>query len=423
MTVSLGNALNALRGQMDAPVAAFLSSCVRCGLCAEACLFYTETGDPRFAPIRKLEPLRRLWRREFTLLGRLAAGLGLGKQLTDADLAEWEELVYDSCTLCGRCTMVCPVGNDLTYMIRKLREGMVAAGHAPDGLKAASKRALTEIGPTGVGVYTVRKLVEAQSREGGIPIEMDKEGADWLVTISSMEFIAFPEVLAALARIFKKAGATWTIASDAYEATNVGIQIGSQDVAGAIVQRTVDAAHRLKVKGVVTPECGHAYQAMRWEGPNLVGRAFDFEVVHLIDLLDRWRAEGRIATTGKEGRRLTYHDPCQTSRRGGLDPQARRLLGMVADEFVESSDPGAWNWCCGGGGGVSANHRAEALRFKVFAVKKRQFEAAGAEGVVTTCSNCRNVLEQALEHYGMELPVLGLTELIAQYLDDGKDAR
>ncbi len=422
MTVSLANGLDALRGQIDAPVAAFLSSCVHCGLCAEACLFYTETGDPKYAPIRKLEPLKRLWRREFTLAGRLAAWLGLSRQLTDADFAEWEELVYDSCTLCGRCTMVCPVGNDLTAMIRKLREGMVAAGHAPDGLKAASKRALTEIGPTGVGVHTVRKLVEAQSREGGITIEMDKEGADWLVTISSIEFIAFPEVLAALAKIFKKAGATWTIASDAYEATNVGVQIGSADVARAIVQRTVDAAHRLKVKGVVTPECGHAYQAMRWEGPNLVGKAYDFEVIHLIALLDRWRDEGRIATTAKASTRLTYHDPCQISRRGGLDPHARRLLGMVAAEFVETSDPGAWNWCCGGGGGVSANHRAEALRFKVFAVKKRQFEAAGAEGVVTACSNCRNVLEQAIEHYGMELPVLGLTEMIAQYLDEGEPA-
>jgi hypothetical protein len=37
--------------------------------------------------------------------------------------------------------------------------------------------------------------------------------------------------------------------------------------------------------------------------------------------------------------------------------------------------------------------------------------------VVTACANCRNVLEEAIEHYGMTMPVLGLTELVAQYLE------
>ena len=45
---SLERGLNAFREQMNAPVAAFFSSCVNCGMCAEACLFYTETGDPSY---------------------------------------------------------------------------------------------------------------------------------------------------------------------------------------------------------------------------------------------------------------------------------------------------------------------------------------------------------------------------------------
>jgi Fe-S oxidoreductase len=78
---------------------------------------------------------------------------------------------------------------------------------------------------------------------------------------------------------------------------------------------------------------------------------------------------------------------------------------------------GAANFCCGGGGGVSAIHRAETLRFAAFACKKQQVETAGAEALVTACANCRNVLEEAIEDYHMTLPVLGLTELVAQYLE------
>jgi len=93
----------------------------------------------------------------------------------------------------------------------------------------------------------------------------------------------------------------------------------------------------------------------------------------------------------------------------------------VSANSVEMPGSGAASFCCGGGGGVSAIHRAEGLRFAAFECKKQQVEATGAEALVTACGNCRNVLEEAIEHYDMTLPVLGLTELVAQYLDnDGR---
>ncbi|MBL0124065.1 MAG: hypothetical protein IPP88_15510 [Betaproteobacteria bacterium] len=94
---------------------------------------------------------------------------------------------------------------------------------------------------------------------------MDVEGADYLVILSSIEIIAFPETIGALARIFKQAKVSWTIPSVGFEATNIGVQIGSRDIAATLVARVVDVAERLKVKYVISPECGHAYSALRWE--------------------------------------------------------------------------------------------------------------------------------------------------------------
>ena len=76
MSASIDKGINALKRQVDSSVAAFFSSCVRCGLCAEACLFYTETGDPKRTPINKTEPLRRIWKSEYTLIGRAGKVLG-----------------------------------------------------------------------------------------------------------------------------------------------------------------------------------------------------------------------------------------------------------------------------------------------------------------------------------------------------------
>lgn len=416
MSASLEKGLHAFKEVIDAPVAAFFSSCVRCGLCAEACLFYTETGSPTYTPIHKLEPLRRVWQQEYTFWGRYAKAFGLSKPVTDEELGEWEKYVYDSCTLCGRCSMVCPVGNDIAYMIRKMREGMAASGHAPEGLIGATRRAVTIGSPMGVKLPALQAQIRNAEKETGLGIPVDVAGAEYLLLLSSMEIMNFPEFISAIAKIFHQAGVSWTLSSEAFEATNSGIQIGVSEIAAELVQRIVDAAEKLRVKAVISPECGHAYTAIRWEGPNLVGKPFGFKVVHILELLDELRASGRLRVSSKETQKLTYHDPCQITRRGGVVQQPRNLLDMVAENFVEMPEAGIMNWCCGAGGGVSTNERADELRLKAFGRKQAQLNAVKPDALVSACSNCRIHLEEGLEEYGMDIPVLSLTETIAAHL-------
>lgn len=421
MSATLEKGIRVLKEVIDAPIASYFNSCVHCGLCAEACLFYTQTGDPKYTPIHKLEPLRRVYEQEYTLVGRVKKMVGLSKPVTDAELGEWQELVYNSCTLCGRCSAVCPVGNDIVYMVRKLREGMSASGNAPDGIKGAVNRTVTIGSPMGVKLPAVKAQMKHVEKDYGIPIPMDLEGADYLVMLSSMEIMNFPEYLGAIAKIMKHAGKTWTLSSEAFEATNAGMQIGNSDLARLIVKRIVDSAEKLKAKTVISPECGHAYTALRWEGANLIGRPFTFKVQHIVEVLGELQTQGLLKTEGLEKDRLTFHDPCQLARRGGVIEPQRALMKMVAKEFVEMPDAGYMNWCCGGGGGASAIEEGEPLRMQAFKVKKMQFEAVKPDRVVTACANCRIVLEEGLEHYQMDLPVVGLTEMVADHLVEKGD--
>ncbi len=418
MSATLAKGIQALKEQIDAPTASFFSSCVHCGMCADACLFYTETEDPKYTPIVKVEPMRRVWQQEYTFWGRLMKALGLAKPITHDFLTEWETLVYDSCTMCGRCSMVCPVGNDIVYMIRKTREGMAASGHAPEGIIGAATRAIEIGSPMGVKFPALQAQIAHVEKDTGLKIPVDVVGADYMCLLSSMEIMNFPEFIGAIARIFDHADVSWTISSKAFEATNSGIQIGVSDIAAELVQRIVDEAERLQVKTVISPECGHAYTAIRWDGPNLVGKKFSFKVRHILEVLDGLRQEGRLKTTGMEEARLTYHDPCQIGRRGGVLEQPRNLLNMVLSNYVEMPDAGKMNWCCGAGGGVSANERADELRIKAFQRKIDQLDTVRAEGIVSACSNCRIQIEDGLEEYHKDIPVLSLTETVADHLAD-----
>jgi len=416
MSERLQKGLEVLRAEVDSKVKSFFSSCVRCGICAESCLFYTETRDPRYTPIYKTEPLRKLWKNEYSFWGKLTGKLGMRKTMTEADLADWEELVYDGCSMCGRCSMVCPVGVDIAMIIFKVKHALAVAGFSPEGLVETTQRAIDVGSPMGITLHTVQAVVKHVERDTGLSVPMDVEGAEYLALLSSNEIALYPEYLESLVKIFDHAGVSWTLSSQAFEATNSGLQIGNKAIAGQLVQRVVDGAEKLKVKTVISPECGHAYTALRWEGPNFLGKAYSFKVVHILELLDELRAQGRLKTTGMETDRLTFHDPCSIVRRGGVLAQPRNLLEPITENFVEMTDHGSMNWCCGGGGGVSGNERAEGLKHTAFNRKKSQIEELKVDAVVTACSNCRMVMEEGLESNEMDIPLLGLTELIAEHL-------
>ncbi len=416
MSERLERGVEALRGQIDSKVNAFFSSCVNCGICAESCLFYTETQDPRYTPIYKTEPLRKVWKEEFTFWGKFSKKLGLTKSLCEEDLSSWEELVYDGCSMCGRCSMVCPVGIDVADMIYRVKQGLEASGYSPQSLVAAADRAIEFGSPMGNILPALKAHIKHIEADTGLTVPIDVEGVDYMTTISANEIVTFPEYIAALTRIFHHAGVTWTISSEAFEATNSGLQLGDNKIAAELIERIVAAAEKLKVKYIVSPECGHAYSAIRWNGPNFIGRGYKFGVVHILELLDELYHDGRLKLSGMETSKLTFHDPCQLVRRGGVDAQPQELLASVAENIVVMKEHGRMNWCCGGGGGVSAIERAEEIRIKVFNRKKSQLDELNVETVVTACSNCRTVLEDGLDANNMEIPVLGLTELIAEHL-------
>lgn len=409
-------ALQAFMRDMTRSTAAYLESCIHCGHCAEACHFYVTSGDPQHTPIWKLEPFKQAYQREAGPFAWLYRTFNLRPEVTAGELREWQELLYDSCTMCGRCTLACPMGIDIAGLVAQARRGMFAAGLVPHELWAAADRAEREGSPLGATARVLKDRIEWLADEHEVDIALDRPQADVLVTLSSVELMKYPDSLVALARILNRMGLSWTFRSDGYEATNFGLFSGNLEWQRDMSLRVINAAIASKAQTLILPECGHAYGAMRWQGANMLGRPLPFRVLHVSEFLAEAVREGRLKLRPLE-ETVTFHDPCQVSRRGGATEAPREVLAALGAELREMPPAGNANWCCGGGGGVVTLHRADAHRYRAFEIKMKQVEAAGAARLATSCANCRLTFDDGQAHHKWDRKMESLLELVAGQLD------
>jgi Fe-S oxidoreductase len=411
--VDIDAAVAKFRAATSGNMATYVTACVHCGQCAEACHFYQATKDPRYTPALKLRPMLKAHRAMSSPL----SWIGIAPKLTEEDLRATEDLIFDTCTMCGRCTQVCPMGIDIASIVAISRQAYAAAGLGPSDLMEAADASRDKGSPLGLTPEKLEERIEWLADEHEVEIPLDKPKADVLLTVSSIETMKYPTSIVAMAKLMNHAGVNWTFSSKGYESTNFGYLAGKMPIARTMIERIVTAAETIGAKTVVIPECGHAFGVMRFAAANILGRPLPFEVRHITEYLADLKRQGRLKLKPMT-EAFTYHDPCQISRRGGATADVRYLLNGFAKDFREMTPTGNFNWCCGGGGGVQAMSRAADIRHKVFKIKMDQVEATGANSLVSACSNCRLTMDESKAHYQWPHELGSLVEILADHLDD-----
>jgi len=407
-------ALRSFVDDIGATVALHLEACVRCGLCAQACHFHLATGDPKYTPAYKLEPLHRAYMRQSSPFAPLVRGLGLVKKLTVDDLQQWQELVYDACAMCGRCTTICPMGVDIAELVRVTRHGMYKAGLIPERL-ALMDRTARQWGSPATPAEDLPDILAEVSQEHGVEIPCDLSSADVLVTAAPAELGDHTKALADAAKILNRLGLRWTMHQGGFDASNIGFNNGDVELQERLTRALIDTAVKVRAHTILLPECGHAYGAARWDAARWYDGKLPVRVIHMTEFLDEQISAGRLRVRPVGGS-ATFHDPCQIVRRGGLEAAARRVLVALGFELIELQDHGVTGVCCGGGGGVVSNQRAAPLRQRVFELKRQQVEATGAQRLVTSCGQCRITLDMGARHAKWDRSTDSLLELVAEQM-------
>ncbi|MDE1981796.1 MAG: (Fe-S)-binding protein [Betaproteobacteria bacterium] len=423
----------------------YMDACVHCGACSDKCHYFIGTQDPKNMPVARQDLMRSVYRRYFTVAGKLFPKLVGARDLTRDVLDEWYTY-FNQCSECRRCSVFCPYGIDTAEVTMAAREILDTVGYGQKYTNEIIGK-VHSIGnnlglPGPALIDTLQGLEEDVKEDTGVDVRfpIDVQGAEVLLITPSADFFAEPHIdsLIGYAKVFHAAGISWTLSSKASEAGNFGLFIGNYDQLRKIALRIREAALELGVKRIIVGECGHAWRVAYsfWNTLTGIGAgAEDPFALQLQRQLDgRYRQPTHICeftwdliergalsfdTSANDQYVVTFHDSCNVARgsrmgdlMGGQFEIPRNIIRAVANHFVEMSDHTIREktFCCGGGGGLLTDDLID-LRVKGALPRMEALqEVAQTHGVnfmATICAICKAQFSKVLPYYNFDRRVVG----------------
>ena len=426
------------------PLVHSLEYCVKCQLCSDSCPVYVASGRKEiYRPTFRPELLRRIINKYIKKQGSWVARLTRSDiELNFTVIARLAELAY-RCTLCRRCTQVCPIGVDNALVSREIRKLFSQEmGIAPreihelgtvQQLKVGSTTGITPPALEDIILFIEEEIKEKTGKEIKIPV--NKKGADVLLLHNAGEFISWPENIEAFAILFDAANISWTLSSElgGYDAVNYGVWYDDVQMARIAVKHA-QVAKELQVKKINVGECGHAHKAFIVVADRVLTGDLNIPRESAFPLLENLVLSGKIGfDPNRNNFPVTLHDPCNVVRLMGIVEPQRRILRKICPQFMEMEPHGVDNYCCGGGSGFaimgSRNfpdwrvHISGRMKLKqILDVFRDVMDPGINKYVCAPCSNCKGQIRDLINTYGLQekygVRYGGLVELVVNAMAD-----
>ncbi|MGD9301291.1 MAG: (Fe-S)-binding protein [Desulfobacterales bacterium] len=421
----MGILRRSVKKNLSRKIQAMLNSCVNCGQCAESCHYYCSTGDSDVIPVNKSEKLARVLQTHFHPVKSRLPFLKPRQQPDEQLMAALYKAAYEDCTLCGKCALTCPMGINTGEILSLARAMLCSIGQLPSGLVHPVETAFKVGNYLGLTTEDFVENIEWIAEELGdeigdetFTIPIDKQNADVLYIPHPLEARDLPFLLMYALKILHVAGENYTVSSYDFDTVNYAYYQGSKANMMRIAQRVLDAREKLQAKSIGLAPCGHGYRVLRWEVEKYMGKRLPFPPVKsIVELIEGYIRQGsiRIEKDKFEGP-ITYHDPCNIARRGGVIEAPRYVLNALTSNLVEMHPNSARNFCCGGGGGLASTGDYGKLRVAAGKKKADQIRQTGARIVATNCFNCMTQIRDLSKAYDLGIEVKSIVELVSESL-------
>ena len=426
----------------------FMDICVRCGACADKCHFYIGGGDPKNMPVLRAELLRSVYRKDYTLGGKILGKFANARELTYDVVKEWFYYFFQ-CTECRRCSVYCPYGIDTAEITMIGRELLNLVGCNINWAIEPVANCFQTGNHLGIQPHTLADNLDfiqddIEDITGlKIKIPLNKKGADILFITPSADVFADPAIYCFMGYIllFEHIGLNYTMSTYASEGGNFGL-FTSHEMIKRLNAKMYAEAKRLEVKWILGGECGHMWRVINqymdtMNGPPeflqepvspITGTKFEnaksTKMVHICefvaDLIQHDKL--KLDPSRNDHRIVTFHDSCNPARGMGILDEPRYIINKTCNQFYEMPDNTIreHTFCCAGGAGLG---NEENMEMRLRGGLPRGAAAAhvkakhGANTLACICAIDKATLEPLVDYWVPgSMDVAGVDELLGNAL-------
>jgi heterodisulfide reductase subunit D len=380
-----------------------LDACVKCGSCVNVCPVYTQTQQLETTMGGFYTNLKSFIRKAYGL-----PGMSIRPDQAKGMLKEYSEHPY-LCTLCGRCSIVCPSFIDTKDTRIAARRFMVEKGEYPpsmDRLAETLERVHNIIGePSEDRAAWVQALSEP-------PQDMFQREKAKVVYFTGCVAAYFPmtkRIPQALVQILEKAGVDFTLLGGEEWCCGFPlIAAGMKEKAEALMQHNLQKVREKGAERIVfaCPSCYHTW---------MEGCKNEIEIFHSTQFIKRLIEEGKITFKEKKTK-VTYHDPCDLGRASGVYEAPREILQAIPGvELVEMEGNREECKCCGGGGNLEMVRPD--LSAAIAQSKIEEIKATGADMVITACQQCVRTIFSNARKKKIPITVMDISEFVLKNMN------
>ena len=381
-------------------------ACIQCSRCQDACPAY-ETG-------KELSPSAMEINKRYFLnenVNSLANGESIDKALTEWMLTE--EAAW-SCTTCGYCVEVCPVGNEPMIDILRARQDLVMmeSKFPKDAMETFEK--MENYGnPWGLSPQDRENWMEGFD----VPLMREKKNADVLywAGCSGAYDSRGRDISQSVANIMNEAGVDYACLGNEETCTGDSARrIGNEYLFQTMAEQNKETFDQYNFKKIVT-QCPHCFTTLKNDYAEM---GIELDVVHHSQFIDELINEKKIQPKPYIDEDITFHDPCYLGRHNNEYDAPRNVLQSVLKEgkIKEMEQSKSESFCCGAGGGnmwyeIKTGDRINQNRVG-------QAVDTNAKTIAAACNFCNIMLEDGVKTTGNEenIKVVDIAEMVSKGL-------
>jgi heterodisulfide reductase subunit D len=324
---------------------------------------------------------------------------------------------YVYCTLCGACELRCPntlfTGDFYRHrtrtvdVVKAMRALAVDLGVEQPGWKRWVEATVDRKSEPVLDGPVSQERVAAWAEGLDLPV-----GGETILFCDCEAAFVRTSVPRATALLLREAGVEVGLMREQWCCGGPAAEMGYVAHARSFAEHNVADWRAAGAKRIVTLD-PHDYVTFTQDYPSYFGEEFDFEVVHVTELLAELIREGRLRLTRPVERVATYHDPCRLNKRLGIHESPREILRAIPGlTFRDVDHVTQWSYCSGAGGGfaIEVPDVAEEIG------RRRMARAAelGVDLLVTSCVWSERPLASRGRELDPPIEVRDLVEVVAE---------